>query len=376
MDELRNPSKEPLDVRRRTDAAGQSTAHLRILYLGTEDGTCLHRANAYRRLGHSVHHIDVRRLLPRTGWVDRVTWRIGGNVFAPIARSRLERALQGQRYDLCHVDGGEWITPGVIRMLRRHAPKVINYNLDDPLGPRDMRRFAAYRASLPHYDHLFVVRDPNVDEALQAGARDVHRIWRSADELAHAPRALTPEDHARWDCDVLFLGTWMPERGPLLLELAQAGVPLTIRGNGWSKAPEWGQLQRYWKGAGVLGDDYARAIQCARVNLGLVSKGNRDLHTQRSLEIPALGAAFCAERTADHERLYVDREEAVFWSTAEDCAAACHWLLADDSRRRRIAERGGKRLAGNGHLNERVLQGLLDISGVAVPATAIRSTSS
>ena len=344
-----------------------TTPSLRILYLGFRDGTCLHRAKAYRRLGHVVEHIDVRELLPRTRWVDRLTWRVGGQVFAPIVCARLERMLGASRYDVCHVDGGEWVTASVIRILRQHAPAIINYNIDDPLGGRDMRRFAAYRAALPHYDHVFVVRKPNVEEAFRRGAKSVVRIWRSADELAHAPRALSPEDHQRWDCDALFLGTWMPERGPILLRLAELGVPLTIRGDGWQKAPEWPRLERNWKGPGVHGDDYAKAIQCARISLGLTSKGNRDLHTTRSLEIPSLGGLLCAERTPEHQQMYTEGAEAVFWSTPEECAQACQRLLADDPRRRRIAERGRARLHRNGHLNEVVMKQLLGTAVSGAP---------
>jgi spore maturation protein CgeB len=365
MDELRVSRMNRADACAVTDENPAATPSLRVLYLGAKDGTCLDRANAYRRLGHHIAHIDVGELLPRSGWVHRLTWRLGGQIFAPIVRERLRPMVAGKAYDLCHVDAGEWVTPSVIKVLRCHARTVINYNIDDPFGPRDMRRFAAYRAALRYYDHVFVVRDPNVEEARARGARNVTRVWRSADEVAHAPRELTHEDHARWDCDVLFLGTWMPERGPLLLRLAALGVPLTIRGDRWQKAPEWSRLSCYWKGPAVTGDEYAKAIQCARINLGLISKGNRDLHTTRSLEIPALGSMFCAERTDEHLSMYVEGKEAVFWSTPEECATACSSLLADEPRRIRIAQRGRQRLHRNGHLNNRVMQQLLAASGFA-----------
>ena len=332
---------------------------LRILYLGDEGGTSLDRANAYRRLGHAIEHIDVRSLLPQSRWVDRITLRVGGHAFTPMVRTRLERAIGGRTYDLCHVNSGEWVGPGVIDMLRRYAPLIINYNNDDPLGQRDRRRFATYRAALPHYDAVFVVRLANVSEAYRCGARQVCRVWMSADEVTHAPRGLTVEDHRRWDCEVLFLGTWMPERGPFLVRLVELGVPLTIRGGRWDKAPEWADLRPYWKGPAVVGDDYAKAIQCARVNLGLLSKGNRDLHTTRSIEIPAVGGLLCAERTTEHISMYHEGEEAVFWSGPEECASACASLLADESRRQGIVARGRERVLRNRHFNQDVMNEIL-----------------
>jgi hypothetical protein len=325
---------------------------LRILYLGAEGGTSLDRANAYRRLGHTVTVIDPRLLLPSSVWVDRVIWRLGGSFLAPWVIQALTQRIRGHTFDICHVDNGECVTPSVIELLRRHCGAVINYNIDDPFGRRDHRRFSAYRAAVPHYDLLVVIRAINVPEAKALGARRVLCVHRSADEAGHAPQALTPEDRVRWASEVLFLGTWMPERGPFLAELLRMGVPLSIRGSDWRRAPEWPALSGAYKGAGIYGVDYARAIQCARVNLGLLSKGNRDLHTTRSLEIPALGGLFCAERTSEHLAMYQEGVDAVFWSTPDECAHRCRDLLADEPRRAAIAAAGHRRVHSNRHFNE------------------------
>ncbi|MBI2734396.1 MAG: glycosyltransferase family 1 protein, partial [Aquabacterium sp.] len=137
-------------------------------------------------------------------------------------------------------------------------------------------------------------------------------------------------------------------------------VPLSIRGAHWHKAPEWPLLQPFWLGGAIGGDDYAKAIQCAKVNLGLLSKGNRDLHTTRSLEVPAVGGLLCAERTSEHEAMYAEGHEAVFWRSVDECASQCHALLAHDAHRRAMALAGQQRLQRNGNMNERVLQHILD----------------
>ena len=332
---------------------------LRILNLGTMSGTCLDRAKAFRRLGHEVRHVDLRALLPSTHWVDRVTWRIGGELFAPWLLYRLAGLLGAETFDFCHVDNGEWVSPGVVARLRERSHKIINYNIDDPFGPRDRQRFSAYRKALRHYDMVAVVREQNVEEARSLGARRVLRVWRSADEVSHAPRSLTPADRVAWDCDVLFLGTWMPERGPFLLDLVRLGVPLTLRGANWHKAPEWHTLRSFWKGGAIEGDDYAKAIQCARINLGLLSKGNRDLHTTRSLEIPALGGLLCAERTIEHLAMYREGQEAVFWADAAECANQYAALLSNNASRESIASHGHARFALNRHGNEDMLSAML-----------------
>jgi hypothetical protein len=247
-----------------------------------------------------------------------------------------------------------------MRLLRNHAGKIVNYNIDDPFGVRDEARSKAYRQSVPLYDLCVVVRAENVAEAKRLGARNVLHVYRSSDEVSHAPRVLTEQDKEQWRSDVLFLGTWFPERGPFLLELTKRGVPLTLRGANWSKAPEWPALRSHWKGGQLKGDDYAKAIQCAKVCLGLLSKGNRDLHTTRSLEIPALGGLLCADRTTEHLEMYVEGEEALFWSGAEECARVCLGALDDEERRRRIAAAGHARSVANGNHNENVMKRVLE----------------
>lgn len=335
---------------------------MRILYLGRMSGTCLDRADALRRLGHVLLHIDLRQLMPRTVWVDRITWRLGGSWFSYWINKGLRERIGTQTFDLAYVDGGEWVTGSTIALLRRHAPLVVNYNIDDPFGSRDGARLAAYRRNAWRYDLCVVMREENVVEARANGVGNVLRVYMSADEVSHAPRPLSAEDHERWKSDVLFLGTWFPERGPFLLELLKRGLPLTIRGHRWSKAPEWEQLKPYWKGGSLVGDDYARAIQCAKVNLGLLSKANRDLHTTRSQEVPAIGGLLCAQRTSEHLAMYKEGQEALFWDDAEECVRMCNMVLGNEELRRRIAAAGHARVRQNGHYNENILRDILDFA--------------
>ena len=334
-------------------------AALSILYLGPQSGTCLDRAHALRRCGHTVEHWDLRSLLPATPWVDRMAWHLGGHWLAPRLLRPLGQLLMHKQFDVCYVDGGELVTPDVVALLRQHAHTLVSYSIDDPLGPRDGARFKAFRQSLPLYDLNAVVRAENVAEGERLGARRMLRVYRSADEISHAPRHLSEHDHQVWDCDVLFLGTWFPERGPFLKALIERGVPLTIQGAHWHKAREWPVLQAHWRGGAIGGDNYAKAIQCAKVNLGLLSRENRDLHTTRSLEIPALGALLCAERTSEHLQMYQEGKEALFWSTEQECADMCRYALVNEPRRREIALAGHHRVMRNGHYNEMIVTSIL-----------------
>lgn len=345
--------------------------NLRILYLGSANGTSLQRSNALRRLGHVVVLVDPRALLPTRGFagriIEKLIYQFGGCLFVPYIRVRLLWRLKEQLFDLVWVDSGELLSSATLSALRTHVPKIVNYNHDDPFGKRDKQRFKTYLGAVAEYDLLAVVRTQNVVEAINAGARQVTHVFRAADEVCHAPMMLTEQEKSKWVGDVVFVGTWMPERGPFLTRLIKLGVPLKIYGDRWQKADEWETLKKTWVGPNLSGADYVKAIQCAKVNLGLLSKGNHDLHTTRSAEITYIGSVLCAERTSEHEAMYRENEEAVFWSSPEECAEKCFWLLGNADIRESIAQAGRKKCIANGMLNEVVMKKILDAAMTLVP---------
>jgi hypothetical protein len=183
---------------------------------------------------------------------------------------------------------------------------------------------------------------------------------RTYDEVAHARLPYSAEDEKSWSSEVVFVGTWMPERGPFMVELIRRGVPLAIYGNRWEKAPEWPAIKPHWRPASAAGPNYIRAIQYAKVAIGMLSKGNRDLHTTRSAEIPFIGTPFCAERTREHAQMFEEGEEALFWSNAGECAGACFALLDNASRRGKMAAAARARVEALALGNEAVCADILE----------------
>ena len=336
---------------------------MNILFLGGASGTAGHRAGALRRLGHAVHQIAPDSMSPAGRGQARLHWETGGIFAEKTVTAQVLAALDalgGAEFDLTWVDNGRSVGPILVRELQRRYGPVVNYNVDDPYGWRDRFSWSLYKKAVATYNLVVVVREDNVAEATALGAKKVLRVYRSADEVAHAPRVLTAGDHARWDSEVVFVGTHFPGRGPFMADLLRRGVPLTLYGNAWQRAKEWPLLEPVWKGPDLSDpEDYARALQCGKVAIGLLSKANRDLHTTRSLEVPSLGAVFCAERTSEHQFLYREGEEAVFWSDAAECAEVCLLLLADDTLRTEIGRRGRERCLRNGTMNEQVLARVL-----------------
>lgn len=329
---------------------------MRILYVGARSGTSLHRFRALQRLGHEAVLLDPRH--PALGGAITSRWTVhtGALAVSWLTSACLDQQLGNATYDLAIVDGGDLLGPAHIRRLRASCARVINYNADNPYVARDGRKWRLFLKSVPDYDIIVTPRRSSVGRAYAAGARNVLLVSFAADEVVHRP----PPTGIKELRDVVFVGTWMPERGPFFEGLVKAGVPVQIFGPQWHKCTERAFLSPYLHQAYLEDEAYVATVASARIALALLSVGNEDLHTTRSLEIPAIGSLLCAERTSDHLALYEEDEEAIFWSSAEECAEQCLALLSDQGRIARIARAGHERALRNGHFNEPMLTRVID----------------
>jgi spore maturation protein CgeB len=334
---------------------------VRILYLGSRAGTSLQRAKALQRLNHEVLLVDPLDKYNCFDWLGRWLHHTGGLGSGLLVDRHIIQTAMAVRPDLILVNQGELVGPPLLQRLRTLDVPIVNYTNDNPFRGRDGGRFRKYLKALPYYDLVVVPREEDVPLALKAGARNVMRVWFSADEDSHRPRTLSQEVQGRYRSEVAFVGTWMPERGEFIAELIALGVPLSVWGDRWQRAPQWRTIAPLWRGPGLFDDEgYAAVLQTAKVCLGLLSRGNHDLHTTRSVEIPALGGLLCAERTAEHLALYDEGAEAIFWDDVVECAHRCRQMLADECGRREIAQRGQQRARRNNHFNEPTLRAILE----------------
>jgi spore maturation protein CgeB len=343
---------------------------MRILYLGPEAGTSMQRICALRRLGHQVSIVDsyaaVEQAIPLPSrLVHSWAFKTGGFGLARTVERYILSQIKGYSFDLVFVDDGGLISGSTLVALKKIGKVVVNYNQDNPYVPRDGLRWRLFLKALPNYDLVATHRASSAEAASRAGAKRVLLVREAADEVVHRHIELSKEDLARFSAKVAFIGTWMPERGPFMLRLVERGVPLKIYGGRWNKAPEYERLRRHIVLGNLDGDDYVKAISGASIAIGLLSKGNEDLHTTRSFEIPAIGTLFCAERTMDHLEMYKDGEEAIFFDSADECADVCLSLLARPERIRQIAAAGFERVRQNGDFNESLLAKIINAGAKA-----------
>ena len=140
--------------------------------------------------------------------------------------------------------------------------------------------------------------------------------------------------------------------------MAENGIKVVVWGNGWgawvNKNPNL-----IIKNQPLYSDDYAKAINAAKVNLCFLRKINRDEVTSRSVEIPACGGFMLAEKTKRHLEFFQEGKEAVFFDSEEELHQKVKKYLADDGTRLVIAKAGRERCIKSGYSMKAQLSGML-----------------
>lgn len=341
---------------------------MRILYLGRSEpaSTSRHRALALSRIGHSVTHVDAQSIhrASFSGVLGTLHFKSGYRLIQRTLCDWLESLEFGEGFDVVWVDSGYLFGRENVRKLKQFGERTILYCIDDPAGGRDGHRFDSLRAAIPEYDLCVSVRPPTIADLIRIGAKRTLKVMMSYDEIAHALTS-DVEVPESLRSDVAFVGTWMRGEGrdEFILELDAAGVPVSIWGDRWPKSRHWKRLEKCWRGPAISSDTYRSVIRGAKLCLGLLSSGNRDEHTTRSFEIPAIGGLLCAKRTPEHMQLYEDRKQAVFWDDAKECAETCKELLANPARAEDIRRAGVKRVRALKNGNEDVCRRILEAVG-------------
>lgn len=340
---------------------------MKILYLGSNSAvtTSSYRAKALQRLGHGVINLDPYAFVgisKKSRFIKSFHYKTGYKYLQRGLRLWLENEFCSLHdIEVVWVDSGELFGKNVLKKIGELKVPIILFNHDDPTGKRDGNRFKNLKEAIPYYTLITAVRHETEDELKILGAKKVIRIWRSYDEVMHNKNLIKGSIEKKFISEICFIGTWMrgENRDEFLLKLIKRGLDVSIWGARWNKSKYWPELRDHWRGDALGGEDYVKAIVGSKICLGFLSKGNRDLHTTRTMEIPYAGGLLCAERTAEHIALYNDREEAFFWEDVDECYEICTFLLDNSELREKVALAGHKRALANNHSNENICSQIL-----------------
>jgi hypothetical protein len=345
-------------------ASAEQAGPLKILYatgLSPNDSS-LYRLWALERLGHRVVPLNAYDYVSRNALRAKIEFRLAaGPSVNRLNRDLLDMAEQ-ERPDLVWADKLLGMQPRTLRRLREMGIATVSYMIDNPFGTRQDPGWRLYMKAIPGYDLHVVQRDANIADYKSRGARDVIKIQTAYEPTIHFPPPTGWSDADR-DREVSFIGTPYDNRAEFLHCLwRDYGIQVAISGTErfWRKALPADAFAALFRDGELFLRDYREGIWRSKINLSFLTHSNRDEFAHKSFEIAGCGSFLLAERSPGHAQRFVEDEEAVFFSTIEECAAKIRRWLPDEGGRSRIAARGAARAAASGYHNDAQVQAILD----------------
>ncbi len=337
----------------------------RILFVGdlARHSRTWQRFTTLQEMGHDVEGLSTRPVDHeaasdvRSSWAERIGHRLGRPRDSQGVNATLETRAATGGWDVVWVEKALCLRPETLRKVRDGHPqgRFAFFSEDDMFARHNQSAY--FRQCLPLYDVVFTTKSHNADpqELPALGARRVQYLRKSYDPRFHRPVDVSASQRRELGAKVGFVGTFEEPRARQLEFLAKHGVEVRVFGNGWLS---WiGRHPRLCiEGRAVVGEDYIRCLSATDINLGFLRKRNRDQHTDRSVEIPACGAFLLAERSAEHQEMFVEGTEAEFFSSPQELLEKVRFYLASPERRQQLAVAGRRRCEQSHRTHEAALR--------------------
>jgi hypothetical protein len=303
-----------------------------------------HLVAAAHALGVPIELVDSRGAFGGPRWRQKIDWWMRGHRPAQLTDFSARVVAAVRRVRPTHV-----ITTGLapldarsLRAIGSLGARRLNYLTDDPWNPAHHAPW--FMEALAQYDHVYSPRHANLAELAAIGGPSVSYL-----PFAYAPDQHFPEppdsddERAQFAADVVFAGGADPERVEIVTPFIEAGFRVALYGGYWDRYAATRAHARGHADPRRL----RKAIGGAHVSLCLVRRANRDGHSMRSFEVPAIGGCMVIEDTEEHRMFFGAPGSAVVYAhTVADMVDAIRELVGDPDLRRRLADRAHRLIAG------------------------------
>lgn len=312
---------------------------MKVLYIGPKRGNAYIQYLTLKEIYKKVDLIDNCRVFFASNIISRIFWDISPKIIEPLLNYYILSKVK-KSYDLIYVKSGDLIGKKLILELKKKTKKIVFFCNDNPFVSRDKKRWKLFLSSGQFYDLIIFQDKSRISLSKKYGIKKTLLVLPPYQKNIHCRQKISFNEKKKYSTNVIFVGTWFPERGIFFKKLIDLGLDLKIYGNLWKKDPNYESMKSKIKLGHVYNPLYSKLIQCAKIALCLTSKGNLDSITARSCEIPAIGTLLCANRTKAHQSNFVENKEAIFFKKANECYKKCKYLLQHGKKIKKIAYRG------------------------------------
>jgi len=274
--------------------------------------------------------------------------RMLGILTRRLTRRRMNREFiaTAQRFqpDVTFLLKAETLFESALKRVKTRFTKLLfQWYPDGPFNIENRNATKDSIASIPLFDIYFIYARSLITPLMEAGAKRVEYLPFCYDpDLLHPPERISDEERMKYQCDVVFAGTWEPEREKWLNHVRD--FDLAIWGNMWEHASGSPELLKKWRGQAVYGEEISKLFAVSKIHLNFLREQNRDSHNVRTLEIPGFGGFLLTQRSEEQAKeLFLEGKEIECFDSPEELRDKITYYLQHENKRQAIARAGHER---------------------------------
>jgi spore maturation protein CgeB len=312
---------------------------------------------AFRQAGHDVVFFNDREYV--------IPGRLR-QIFGPLQDWDLERLnrnllrlVRRIEPDLSISIGGYRLLTATIKELRRTGIRTVLLTTDAPIDS-----FRPVMDTAPRYDHVFCSGSEAIE--ILGGGYGPEPLWMpfACDPDFHHPVLLTPEERRTWGRDVVFVGSYYPNRWEILRKLTDFN--LAIWGPGWRRVVDE-RNRNYIQDTQIGYEDWIKIYSASKVVVIIHFHDGKTPCYQASpkvYEALACRSFVMVDQQRDVMSTFQSGRHLVTFSDVDDLREKLHHYLRDGRKRASIASEGCREVLEKHTYRHRVLR-MLDHIGTA-----------
>ncbi len=241
------------------------------------------------------------------------------------------------RPEVAIVTGGHRIMPRSISSLKKRGIKTVLWTIDPP------RIFQPIIEAAPFYDHIFCQGTEAVELLEAAGISCALWLPMACDPEFHHPVSCSEDDKMRYGSDVVFVGSYYPERASLFERLTH--FDLAVWGPGWEALPSNSPLRKHLRGRHTKPEEWLKIYTSSLIVLSTHYHDPQNRFpvyqaSPRVFEILACGAFQLCDDQRDVFALFQEGRDLARFTDGEDLVKKVAYYLNHPEERQRIAQTG------------------------------------
>jgi spore maturation protein CgeB len=290
---------------------------------------------AIRSLGHELYVFDDRQHIIPGRIRERIPWLTELDLHH--INRQFKSLVLNKKPDIVIVTGGHRIMQNTVKALKKKNIETILWTIDAPID------FEPIVDAARHYDHIFCQGTEAIKLLEMAGIKGARWLPMACDPDIHHAVKMTDEERVEVSRDVVFIGSYYPNRAELFSKLTS--FDLAIWGPGWDKLEPSSTLRKHIMGTHTTPEQWLKIYSAAKIVLATHyrdQEGRFPVYqaSPRVFEVLACGAFLISDRQKDVLALFGEGRHFVSFKSPNDLVDKVRYFLDRPTERNLIAKQG------------------------------------